>query len=145
MSDRPSFDDIYMGLAIELSRRSTCSRLHVGCVITSTDNQRVLAIGYNGSWKGGPNCCDTTEPGNCGCLHAEENSLIKMNYNDPAAKRLYTTTMPCVYCAKRVVNAGIEEVVYLNEYRKKEGVELLLKAGVRVLKFEGVTQVVQDG
>lgn len=132
---RPSFDDLYMNLAVMLSKRSTCARLHVGCVIVSDDNQRVLAIGYNGSWRGGPNGCDSTEPGNCGCLHAEENALIKMNYNDPAGKRLYTTTMPCVYCAKRIVNAGIGEVIYLNEYRKKEGIELLQKAGIQTRQF----------
>lgn len=142
---RPSFDVVYMNLALMLALRSTCSRLHVGCVVVSGDNQRVLAIGYNGSYRGGPNGCDSTEPGNCGCLHAEDNSLIKMNYNDPAEKKLYTTTMPCAYCAKRIVNAGIGEVIYLHAYRKTEGIEILSAAGVKVRQIPlGDVQIQQD-
>jgi len=121
-----------MSLAMMLAERSTCARLHVGCVVVSGDNQRVLSIGYNGSWRGGPNGCDSTEPGNCGCLHAEDNSLIKLNYNDAAEKKLYTTIMPCSYCAKRIINAGIQEVIYLHEYRKTEGIEILKEAGIKV-------------
>lgn len=68
IEERLAFDEIYMDLACSLAKRSTCVRLHVGCVVTSKDNQRVLAIGYNGSWRGGPNGCDSTEPGNCGCF-----------------------------------------------------------------------------
>jgi dCMP deaminase len=135
-----------MNLALMLASRSTCSRLHVGCVVVSEDNQRVLAIGYNGSWKGGPNGCDSGEPGNCGCLHAEDNALIKLNYNEPANKKLYTTIMPCAYCAKRIVNAGVKEVIYLHEYRKKEGIEILAEAGVKVRQIPlGDVQLHQDG
>lgn len=133
-----------MDLALSLAARSTCSRLHVGCVVVSTDKQRVLAIGYNGNWRGGPNGCDTTEPGNCGCLHAEDNALIKLNYNDPSPREMYTTTMPCVYCAKRIVNAGIGAVTYLHAYRKTEGVTLLKEAGVRVKQHHDVP-VEEDG
>lgn len=133
---RPSFDSIYMNLAVELSKRSTCKRKKVGCVIVSEDNQRVLAIGYNGSWTGGPNECDSDEPGNCGCLHAEENALIKMNYNEPSVKKIYTSTMPCVYCAKRIINSKISEVIYLEEYRKQDGIKLLELAGIIVRKLE---------
>lgn len=123
-----------MNLALMLARRSTCARLHVGCVVVSNDNQRVLAIGYNGSYKGGPNGCDSTEPGACGCLHAEMNALIKLNPSDPAGKKVYVTTAPCVMCAKGMVNAGIYQVNYLHAYRKTEGVELLQKAGIQVLQ-----------
>ena len=130
MLSRPSFDSIYLRLAVDLAQRSTCARRHVGCVIVSEDNQRVLSIGYNGSWKGGPNECDSSEPGKCGCLHGEENALIKLDYNDPVSKKIYTTTMPCVMCAKRIINAGIKEVIYLEEYRNKEGIEVLSKAGI---------------
>lgn len=133
-----------MRLAIDLSNRSTCARRHVGCVIVSSDNQRVLAIGYNGSWKGGPNACDSTEPGNCGDLHAEENALIKLDYNDPVSKKMYTTTMPCLMCAKRIINSGIGEVIYLEAYRNTEGVELLEKAGIKVRQARDV-QVKEDG
>jgi len=73
---RPSFENVYMKLADELSKRSTCNRLQVGTVITSTDFRKVLSVGYNGNAAGLPNCCDRAEPGNCGCLHSEENAVI---------------------------------------------------------------------
>jgi dCMP deaminase len=127
---RPKFDRIWLTLALDLAERSTCSRAKVGCVVVSGDNQRVLALGYNGSWKGGPNACDRVEPGNCGCVHSEQNALVKLNYDDPAPRKLYTTDSPCETCAKLIVNARIGSVTYLREYRKTEGLEILEKAGV---------------
>ncbi|MCX6109800.1 MAG: hypothetical protein NTZ90_09400, partial [Proteobacteria bacterium] len=73
---RPTFPQIYMRLAFALAERSTCKRLKVGTVITSTDFRKVLAVGYNGNATGLPNSCDRDEPGNCGCLHSEENAVI---------------------------------------------------------------------
>jgi len=132
---RPTFNNIYLNLAEMLAKRSTCKRASVGCVITTSDYQRVLAVGYNGNYRGGANTCDTSEPGSCGCLHAEENAIIKLNFNDPAEKILYTTVSPCLMCAKRIINAGVARVRYLNAYRKTEGIELLQKAGVEVWKI----------
>jgi deoxycytidylate deaminase len=65
---RPTFEKIFMDLAIQLSSRSTCGRAQVGCVITSDSYSQVYGIGYNGNYKGGPNQCDSDEPGNCGCF-----------------------------------------------------------------------------
>jgi deoxycytidylate deaminase len=69
------------------------------------------------------------------CLHAEDNALLKMDYNASDRTRMLCTTLPCLMCSKRIVNAGISEVVYLNEYRKTEGKELLAQAGIRIWKF----------
>jgi dCMP deaminase len=73
--DRPSFDDIYMHMALMMAHRSTCSRAQVGCIITTIDNQRVLSVGYNGGPKGLWNECQSDEPGKCGHLHAEDMGL----------------------------------------------------------------------
>lgn len=51
-----------------MSRRSTCSRLQVGCAITSPDYRYVYGVGYNGNATGLPNQCDCKTPGNCGCF-----------------------------------------------------------------------------
>ena len=67
MSDRPTFDEVYMQFAATIARRSTCTRLAVGTVITTTDYRKVLAVGYNGNASGLANTCDREEPGNCGC------------------------------------------------------------------------------
>ena len=66
--DRPTFQEIYMKMAIEMSRRSTCVRLQVGCIITSVDFRRVVSVGYNGNASGLPNECDSETPGACGCF-----------------------------------------------------------------------------
>lgn len=124
-----------MRFAQLLARRSTCRRAQVGCVVVTEDNCRVLAVGYNGGAKGVFNDCLSDEPGKCGHLHSEINALIKLDHNDPAKKKLYTTTMPCLNCAVAIVNAGIHEVIYLTEYRLTEGVEILGRAGISVRKY----------
>lgn len=124
---RPSWDEIYIGFALALSERSTCQRLQVGCVVVSGDNQRVLAIGYNGSWRGGPNKCDTAEPGACGCIHAETNAMVKFDPREGAGAILYTTDSPCQHCAKLIVNAGITDVRYDRLYRKPEQTEEIFR------------------
>lgn len=133
---RPSWDDLYMNFANNLCSRSTCKRLRVGCVITSWDHNRVLAIGYNGNYARGPNVCDSEEPGNCGCLHAEENAIIKLDYNDHNMKRLYSAVSPCKMCAKRIINAGISEVVYSELYRSNDGITLLQNNGITVIQHK---------
>lgn len=136
MTARPTWDQIYLTFARELSKRSTCVRLQVGCVVVSGDNQRVLAIGYNGSWAGGPNGCDSTEPGACGCIHAETNAMVKFDTREAANAKLYTTVSPCRHCAKLIVNSGIRSVLYGEEYRKPtEAFEILSSAGVAVQKI----------
>lgn len=130
--DRPSFEEIYMRFAWTLSRRSTCSRLQVGAVIVSADYQQVLSIGYNGNARGLPNKCDSTEPGACGCLHAEENAVIKCTTSRDRSRILFTTDSPCKMCAKRLINLGlIDRVYYDRQYRNTEGLELLTQAGIR--------------
>lgn len=133
--DRPSFDQVFMSFALNLAQRSTCSRAKVGCVVVTSDNHRILSMGYNGGAKGVFNECLSDEPGKCGHLHAEVNALIKLNFNEPAKKKMYTTTMPCFNCAVAIVNANIDEVIYNTEYRDRAGVELLEKAGIPVRKI----------
>lgn len=133
---RPDWDEVYAEFATSLARRSTCTRNRVGCVVTSADHHRVLSIGYNGNYAGGPNGCDRPEDvGACGCVHAEVNALLKLDYNDPTRKRLYTTVSPCAACAKCIVNAKIDHVIYEEEYRRPEGLNILRDAGVIVSKY----------
>lgn len=124
-----------MNLANRLAEKSTCSRLQVGCVIVSDDNQQVLALGYNGGPKGLYNECLSLEPGKCGHLHAEINALIKLNSRDPVRKIAYISTMPCRDCAIAIINAGISEVVFGKAYRDDSGVILLEQAGIPVVQF----------
>lgn len=132
---RPSWDRIYMDHAKSVARRSTCDRLQVGCVIASLDNQRSLAVGYNGGPKGLYNGCLSTEPGKCGHLHAEINALIKLNYHDAAEKKAYVTTSPCRDCCVALINAGVVELIYERAYRDISPLELLRQARITVRQF----------
>ena len=121
--------EVYMRMAEELAKRSTCARLQVGTVVTDAQMENVLAIGYNGNARGLPNRCDSTVPGQCGCIHSEVNALIKA----PGAikdKVVFVTNSPCVMCAKLIINSGVTHVFYRHAYRDPSGVELLQSAAV---------------
>lgn len=139
-NNRPSFESIYLKLAFALSARSTCKRLQVGTVITSTDFRKVLAVGYNGNATGLPNTCDREEPGNCGCLHSEENAVINCDSPRHVDKIVFVTHLPCVACAKRLINLGnVRGVLYAKEYRVRDSIALLesVGVGIRQLEIEG--------
>ncbi len=134
--ERPSFASIYMELAFALAERSSCSRLKVGTVITSTDYRKVLAVGYNGNAAGLPNGCDRVDAGNCGCLHSEENAVINCDSPRAMDKHVFVTHLPCVGCAKRLINlGGVKKVFYRNEYRSLDSIAILKSVGIEVGQF----------
>jgi len=135
MNDRPLWDEIWMDLANRLAERSVDEKTKVGAVIVTDDNTQVLAIGYNGDHKGGPNQRESEIDGESGFIHAEINALIKFDYNNPKTKIMYVTISPCVICAKAIINAGISRVIYKKKFRDTAGLDLLTNEGVSVHKF----------
>lgn len=132
---RPEWDEIWMDFAHSISRRSYDPRHQVGALVVTADNTQVLAVGYNGNYAGGPNEVESTVPGESGMIHAEINALLKMDYNNPKAKKLYVTLSPCKMCAKAIVNAGIDEVIYDVEYRDTTGLQILRSSHIKVRAF----------
>jgi dCMP deaminase len=133
---RPSFESIYMRLAFSLAARSTCRRLKVGTVITSTDFRKVLAVGYNGNASGLPNDCDREEPGNCGCLHSEENAVINCDSPRWVEKLVFVTHLPCVMCAKRLINLGnVRTVYYAETYRLTDSLKVFERGRIEVVQL----------
>lgn len=134
---RPSFESVYMDFAKAIANRSSCIRLNVGTVITSTDFRKVLAVGYNGNAAGLKNGCDREEPGNCGCLHSEENAAINCDSPRYVEKYVFVTHLPCAACAKRLINIGnVKKVFFEEDYRKRESVALLKEVGIELFKIE---------
>ena len=127
----PTWDDIWMDFAHSIARRSYDPRFQVGSVVVTEDNTQVLAVGYNGNYAGGPNEVESDAPGMSGMIHAEINALLKMDYNNPKNKKLYLTLSPCRYCAKAIVNAGIDEVIFKEEYRDLSSLKILDHADVK--------------
>jgi dCMP deaminase len=140
-AQRPSFEEIYLDLARTLAKRSTCVRLAVGTVITSTDYRKVLAVGYNGNASGLHNSCDRNEPGNCGCLHSEENAVINCDAPRSVEKVVFVTHLPCVMCSKRLINLGnVKKIFYGEDYRVRDSIALLESVGIQIQKLEPKSQ-----
>ena len=129
---RPAWDEIWANFAKQISRRSADPKYKVGAVVVNDENTQVLSIGYNGDQKGGSNERESLSMGESGFIHAEENALIKLDYNNPKYKKMYVTLSPCKMCAKKIINAGIDEVVYLERYEQSNGIDILIDAGIVV-------------
>jgi len=123
---RPIIDEIMMETAFTISSRSTCIRAKVGCIITNSDKTNIVSYGYNGQVKGFPNHCNSVYAGECGCLHAEENALLK----NSSGTVLYCTTMPCIKCAKLICQTHIEKVYFGQAYRDTCARQIFRKAGI---------------
>ncbi|HXV85681.1 MAG TPA: deaminase [Gemmatimonadales bacterium] len=127
--------EVYMRMAEELAKRSTCARLQVGTVVTDARLENVVAIGYNGNARGLPNRCDSAVPGSCGCIHSEVNALVKA----PGAMRdkvVFVSSSPCVMCAKLMINSGVTHVFYRRAYRDPSGIELLAAAQIAPVLYD---------
>ena len=133
---RPEWNNIWKRFSIDISQRSPDPKFQVGAVIVSTDNTQVMALGYNGDHKGGPNQRESLETGKSGFIHAEVNALIKCDFNNPKPKKMYLTHAPCPVCAKCIVNAGIKEVLYIKDYEPDmSGIDILRQCNVSVIKL----------
>lgn len=142
MLTRPTMSQVMMVTAHAVAERSTCRRAQVGCVVATMDLKNIVAFGYNGNARGLANACDRDEPGNCGCLHAEENALIKAPY-DAGALWMFTTHAPCVNCSKRILNSRVARVTYADGYRySSASVPLLIQGQVEVSHLVGA-QLIQ--
>lgn len=135
LNHRPEWDEIWMAMADNIARRSIDPQFRVGAIIVTQDNQQVLSLGYNGMEKGGNNSVDSLERGQSGTIHAENNALIKLDYNNPKDKKMYVTLSPCRHCCRLIVNADVKEVIYRDTYRDTSGFSILERAGIKVRKF----------
>jgi len=132
---RPPLFEVYMRMAEELAKRSTCRRLSVGTVITDSELENVVAIGYNGNARGFTNDCDSPTPGACGCIHSEMNALTKAPGLLPN-KVVFVTASPCVMCAKLMIQARVSYLYFRTAYRDPTGLEVLRKGGVVVVHYD---------
>ena len=139
-----------MEIAAATAKRSNCSRRHVAAVVVK--DRHILSTGYNGTPHGTPNCfaggcprCSgAAESGThleeCLCVHAEQNAICQAAFHGIAldGATIYVTLSPCLMCSKMIVNAGIREVVYDEEYSVTEQTRAVLaEAGVTLRRLEG--------
>ena len=128
------FDRSYLEMAQVWAKNSYCKRRQVGALIVK--DRMIISDGYNGTPSGFENVCEDehglTKPH---VLHAEANAITKVakSNNSSEGATLYITSSPCLECAKLIIQSGIIRVVYCNEYRITDGIELLKKAGVETV------------
>ena len=126
-------DHRYIKMAHIWSENSYCTRRQVGALIVK--DKMIISDGYNGTPSGFENICEdengVTKPY---VLHAEANAISKVakSGNSSAGATLYVTASPCLECSKLIIQSGIRRVVYRDEYRLTDGVDLLRRAGIEV-------------
>ena len=131
------FDDRYLEMAAIWAKNSYCKRRQVGALIVK--DKMIISDGYNGTPSGFENVCEdengATKPY---VLHAEANAISKVakSGNSSEGSTLYVTASPCIECSKLIIQAGIKRVVYRDEYRLTDGVDLLRRAGIEVEKVD---------
>jgi len=131
------FDRSYVEMATIWAKNSYCRRRQVGALLVK--DKMIISDGYNGTPSGFENVCEdesgATKPY---VLHAEANAISKVakSGNSSDGSTLYVTASPCIECAKLIIQAGIRRVVYRDEYRLTDGVDLLRRAGVEVEKVD---------
>jgi len=127
------FDRRYLEMASVWARNSYCKRRQVGALLVK--DRMIISDGYNGTPSGFENQCEdengVTKPY---VLHAEANAITKVakSGNNSAGATLYVTASPCLECSKLIIQSGITRVVYKDEYRLMDGIDLLRRAGIAV-------------
>ena len=147
-TERPTWDEYFMGIAELTAKRSTCLRRHVGAVIVQ--DRHIVATGYNGAPRGIDHCaqrggCLREEMGIpsgerhelCRALHAEQNAIIQAATFGHSIEggTIYITHAPCVICSKMIINAGIKKIIVGAEYPDAFSAEILREAGLMIVSL----------
>ena len=149
---RPDWDDYFMQIAFLVAQRSTCLRRQVGALLVQ--KRRILATGYNGAPQGLAHCAELggclrerldipsgERQELCRGLHAEQNAIIQAAVHGVELSEVtcYSTTQPCVTCAKMLVNANVRRIVFAGDYPDNLALEILKEAEVELVKWSPST------
>ena len=124
MAERLDTDKYFLAIAAVVAQRGTCVRRKVGCVLVNSNNH-IVATGYNGVPKNFPHCIDQPCEGanypsgegleKCEAIHAELNAFLQCRSDDNSLT-MYTTTTPCIACARIICNSNVRRVVSISQY-----------------------------
>ena len=103
----------YIKMARIWAENSYCVRRQVGALLVK--NKMIISDGYNGTPAGFENICE-----------------------DEAGKTkpyvLHVTSSPCIECSKLIIQSGIRRVVYCDDYHSTDGLDLLQRVGIEVVR-----------
>ncbi len=133
--NRITREQMFIDIAKTIAKRSTCTRKQVGCVLVI--DGRIVATGYNGVLPGIPDENGIDANGNSRTVHAEANAIAFCARKGISTENciLYCTLQPCEKCAELIIQAGIDEVYYLDEYRDTTGLQVLKLSNVKTEKI----------
>lgn len=130
-------DQRYLKMADIWAQNSYCNRRKVGALLVK--NKMIISDGYNGTPSGFENECeDEDNKTKSYVLHAEANAITKVakSGNSSLGATLYVTSSPCLECSKLIIQAGISRVVFTENYRLEDGINLLKRANIDVEQIE---------
>ena len=129
-------DHSYLEMAEIWAQNSYCKRRKVGALLVK--DRMIISDGYNGTPSGFENVCEEDGVTKPYVLHAEANAITKVakSGNSSEGATLYVTASPCLECSKLIIQSGIKRVVYRDEYRLTDGIDLLRRAGIEVEKVD---------
>lgn len=159
LSKRDDWKHYFMSLCYMVSLRSTCGSRRVGAVLVDglePGKRRVIATGYNGNPPNSRHCIDGGCPrfeakkkglldsGNytdeypCDAFHAEHNAMIQVMKSNLSTKNavMFTTTFPCLSCARKMNGAQIKVVYYCEGYPDSNSTAYLKRYGIKAIKLE---------
>ena len=137
MSDRLSWDDYFAEIVEVTAKRSSCDRLHVGCILVK--NNRIISQGYNGFLPGCPHKSIVRNNHEQATVHAEQNAICDCAKRGVSCEgaTAYVTHYPCIICCRLLLAAGIKEIKYLNDYKNDELVKVFSdQLNVRLIKIK---------
>ena len=161
------FDKRMLRIAYEESEKSTANKRKVGAIIVNMEigqelviQELVISVGHNKMFKTLEDkkyCCENSEGKSYECvIHAEESAIMDMfiergNIYQTCEKTIYVTYSPCMNCAKLIVKAGINRVVYCEKHEKNfENTNILngfspkgflLAMGVELVQYPNIDDI----
>ena len=135
MPTQRQLDTVYINIAKEISSLSKCERAKVGAILVKDGN--IISMSYNGTPSGMNNCCERNGVTVQDVIHAEMGAILKAARSGYAVggADLYLTLSPCSECAKLILQSGVKRVVYLEQYRKTDGVDFI-KQFIEISQYE---------
>ena len=120
---RPSYDEYFKNIVELTATRSSCHRLHVGCLLVN-DN-RIISAGYNGVLPGAPHESIVINNHEQATVHAEQNALCDCAKRGVSSNNCtaYITHYPCLNCSKLLIASGIKHIKYINDYKNNDLVQ----------------------
>lgn len=129
---------VYESILFDLKALSNCISRQTSAILV--DNNMIILTGYNGTSMGVENCnqggckrCSNKnkesgkELESCICLHSEQNIITLAARKGISTNGciLYCSHKPCLTCQKLLINCGIKQIYYFEDYPSEINEELL--------------------